>query len=61
VRQAGWPDFVLGNPLLDEKRFQEVRSLAERFWSDPKNRESFRQGWAPGAAPGGEDEFLGLD
>jgi ATP-dependent DNA helicase RecG len=43
VRQAGWPEFVLGNPLKDLERFQAVRALAEKFWGDPGNREKYSE------------------
>jgi len=66
VRQAGWPDFVLGNPLQDMERFLEIRNLAERFWKDPRNRDRFPNWDEPvtpegGAGGGWGEEFLGLD
>ncbi len=66
VRQAGWPDFVLGNPLQDLERFTEVRALAERFWKNPQNRLKFPEWVEPdppagGPGKGGDEEFLGLD
>jgi ATP-dependent DNA helicase RecG len=63
VRQTGWPNFVLGNPLRDQERFLQVRALAEGFWADPENRARFPE-WqeaSPEAEPGAAAEFLGLD
>jgi ATP-dependent DNA helicase RecG len=64
VRQAGWPEFVLGNPIQDIDRFLEVRGLAERFWADPRNRARFPDWDLPedvAGGGGGEGEFLGFD
>jgi ATP-dependent DNA helicase RecG len=61
VRQAGWPAFVLGNPLEDMERFLAERREAEGFWRRPEMRMRF-PGWGlpPEEGAGGED-FLGLD
>jgi ATP-dependent DNA helicase RecG len=58
VRQTGWPDFVLGNPLRDQARFLSIRDQARRFWADPRNRARFPD-W--GRGDGASGEFLGLD
>ncbi len=43
VRQSGRPAFAIGNPFADPDGFDRVRSLAARFWSEPRFAETARR------------------